>query len=53
MDFTFSNWNLLFQLTIFKEEFTKAHFVGFAFIWIGLIIYSLSQVNLLEKTQRG
>lgn len=49
LQYIYPTLSLLIGIFIFKEEFTKAHLVGFAFIWLGLIIYSLFQFRS-EKT---
>lgn len=49
LQYIYPTLSLLIGIFIFKEEFTKAHLIGFAFIWLGLIIYSLSQFRV-EKT---
>ena len=42
---------LFLGVFIFKENFTKIHFISFGFIWCGLIVYSLSQIGLLKNIQ--
>ena len=41
--------SLALGVFVFKEHFTKTHIVSFGFIWGGLIIYSISQVNQMRK----
>jgi len=41
--------SLFLGIFVFKEQFTKIHFLSFGFIWCGLILYSLSQVGILKS----
>ncbi|MCC5909469.1 MAG: EamA family transporter RarD [Clostridiaceae bacterium] len=41
--------SLMIGVFIFKEDFTKIHFISFSLIWTGLIIYSISQTKLFRK----
>lgn len=41
--------SLLLGVFVFKEQFTQTHMLSFGFIWGGLIIYSISQVNQMRK----
>jgi len=41
--------SLLLGVFVYKEQFTQTHMLSFGFIWCGLIIYSISQVNLMRK----
>lgn len=44
--------NLYLGIFVFKEQFTQLHLVSFSFIWLALIIYSLSKTNLIKKIGR-
>lgn len=41
--------SLLLGIFVYKEQFTQTHMLSFGFIWCGLIIYSISQVNQMRK----
>lgn len=41
--------SLIIGVFIFKEEFTTAHLISFGFIWLGLVIYSLSQTKAVKN----
>lgn len=41
--------SLVLGIFVFKEQFTQTHMLSFGFIWGGLIIYSVSQINLMRK----
>lgn len=41
--------SLFLGIFVFKEQFTKIHFLSFGFIWCGLILYSLSQTGILKN----
>jgi len=41
--------SLALGIFVYKEEFTTTHLISFGFIWSGLIIYSVSQVNQMRK----
>jgi chloramphenicol-sensitive protein RarD len=41
--------SLLLGVFVYKEQFTQTHMLSFGFIWCGLIIYSISQVNQMRK----
>lgn len=43
---------LLLGVFIYGEEFTPAHGVTFAFIWVALIIYVLSKLGLLNGVKK-
>lgn len=43
--------SLIIGLAIFHEPFTKPYLLSFALIWSALILYSLSQTNLMSKMQ--
>ncbi len=40
---------LLLGIFLYHEAFSSIHFISFGFIWIALIIYSLSNTNVLRK----
>jgi chloramphenicol-sensitive protein RarD len=40
---------LIIGIFVYHEHFTMTHLVSFCFIWCGLIIYSLSQTELIER----
>jgi len=41
--------SLFLGVVIFNEPFTKTHLVSFGFIWVALVIYSLSNISLKKK----
>ncbi|MCX8128750.1 MAG: EamA family transporter RarD [Clostridia bacterium] len=41
--------SLILGIAIFKEHFSKTHIVGFGFIWTGILVFSLSQLNFFKK----
>lgn len=41
--------SLILGIFVFKESFTRAHMISFGFIWAGLIVYSLAQINEMRK----
>jgi chloramphenicol-sensitive protein RarD len=41
--------SLILGITIFKEQFSKAHIISFSFIWAGLAIYTLSQLGVFKR----
>ncbi|MGI6224990.1 MAG: EamA family transporter RarD [Peptococcales bacterium] len=41
--------SLFLGVIIFKEPFTSTHFFSFGFIWLGLVIYTLSNVGVLKN----
>lgn len=41
--------SLLLGIVVFKETFSPAHMVSFGFIWVGLAIFTLSQLKLVRK----
>jgi chloramphenicol-sensitive protein RarD len=44
--------NLLIGIFIYKEIFTKIHFLSFSFIWLALIIFSVSNIKeIMVKSQ--
>ncbi|RAL20849.1 EamA family transporter RarD [Thermoflavimicrobium daqui] len=43
--------NLLLGVLLYKESFTKTHFISFSFIWLGLILFSLSYTKWLRKVE--
>lgn len=42
---------LIIGVFIFKETFTRAHFLSFGFIWVALLLYTLSGTNMLYNFQ--
>ncbi|MCH5586666.1 EamA family transporter RarD [Shimazuella sp. AN120528] len=40
---------LVLGVFFFHEHFTKVNFISFGFIWIAILIYSLSQMKLLDR----
>lgn len=44
--------SLLLGVFVYKEQFTQTHMLSFGFIWCGLIIYSISQVNQMRKKDK-
>lgn len=42
--------SLFLGVFIYGEQFTKAHLISFGFIWIGLIIYSFSNLSLARRS---
>lgn len=45
--------SLLLGVFVYKERFTQTHMLSFGFIWCGLIIYSISQVNQMRKKDKS
>lgn len=41
--------SLLLGIYVFHETFTNTHLFSFGFIWFGLLIYSISQTNLVKR----
>lgn len=41
--------SLILGIFVFKEQFTKVHFISFSFIWAAIIIYTLSKTGLMNK----
>jgi chloramphenicol-sensitive protein RarD len=41
--------HLLLGVFLYREPFTKVHAVSFTFIWIALLIFSVSQVRLMKR----
>ncbi len=41
--------SLILGIIVFKEPFTITHLWGFGFIWAGLILFSISKTNIMEK----
>ena len=37
--------SLMLGIFVFKEEFTQTHLISFGFIWVGLLIFSISQLR--------
>lgn len=40
--------SLLIGVFVYQESFTTAHFLAFTFIWLALIIFSLSKTTILQ-----
>jgi len=40
--------SLVLGIFVFKEQFTTIHLISFGFIWLGLLIYSISQVKQMR-----
>lgn len=40
---------LILGIFVYKEKFTKEHFVSFGLIWIALILYSISLIRSIRK----
>jgi len=40
---------LFLGIFVFHEQFTKTHFLAFSFIWVALVIYSLSTAKRIRK----
>lgn len=40
---------LFFGVVVYKELFTSTHLISFSFIWVALIIYSLSNTQILKR----
>lgn len=40
---------LLLGVFLYHETFSNIHFLSFGFIWTGLLIYSLSNTNMMKK----
>ena len=45
--------SLILGILVFKETFTSVHLISFGFIWLGLIVYSLSQIGMLKNNKEG
>jgi chloramphenicol-sensitive protein RarD len=43
--------SLFIGIFIYKESFTAAHFIAFGLIWIGIIIFSISQIKENNNAQ--
>jgi len=41
--------SLFLGVVIFKEPFTTTHLLSFGFIWLALIIYTLSNMGILKN----
>lgn len=41
--------SLIIGIFVFHEEFTASHFLAFAFIWLALLIFSLSQTKFFNS----
>lgn len=41
--------SLIIGIFVYEEKFTKTHLLSFSFIWIGLIIYSFSNMEGISK----
>lgn len=41
--------SLILGVFVFKEPFERIHLISFGFIWCGLIIYSISQINQMKR----
>lgn len=41
--------SLYLGIFVFQEQFTLTHLISFGFIWVGLLIYSLSKIGLLKE----
>ncbi len=50
MQYIAPSLSLAIGVFLFHEPFTKAHLLGFGFIWVALIIYSLSQISIKKPT---
>jgi len=42
---------LLLGIFLYHEPFTEVHYVSFAFIWISLVVFSLSRTELFQKSE--
>jgi chloramphenicol-sensitive protein RarD len=43
--------SLLLGIFVFKEYFSAIHFIGFSFIWAGLLIFIVSNLGVMHKTR--
>jgi chloramphenicol-sensitive protein RarD len=43
--------SLLIGIFLYHEKFTIVHLISFGFIWLSLLIYSISQTSLVKKIQ--
>lgn len=43
--------SLFLGVFVYKEAFTKVHFLSFGFIWWGLLVYSFSQIKAIKRPQ--
>jgi chloramphenicol-sensitive protein RarD len=43
--------SLLLGIFVFKESFTTSHVVSFGFIWLALLLYSLSNMKAMSQVQ--
>jgi len=43
--------SLLLGIFLYGEKFTGTHMISFGFIWIGLIIYSVSNLEAISRTR--
>lgn len=44
---------LIFGVFLYGEPFTNVHIVSFTFIWVALIIYSVSRTRLFLRIEKG
>ena len=51
MQYIAPSLSLAIGVFLFHEPFTKAHLLSFSFIWIALIIYSLSHLSIKKARQ--
>ena len=45
--------SLLLGIFIFKENFSRTHFISFSFIWAGLLIFIVSSLGTAQKLKYG
>jgi chloramphenicol-sensitive protein RarD len=45
--------SLIIGIFVYGEEFTGTHLLSFSFIWIGLFIYSFSNIGAISRMRNG
>lgn len=43
--------SLILGVFVYNESFNAAHMISFCFIWLGLVVYSISQLGLLKNKE--
>ncbi len=51
MEYIAPTISLLLGVFVFKEEFTKIHLISFGFIWIALVIYTVSKTLVIKRVE--
>ncbi|KMT23259.1 EamA family transporter RarD [Clostridium cylindrosporum] len=45
--------SLLLGIFLFHEKFTIVHLISFGFIWLSLLVYSISETKFVKKEKKG